>query len=111
MGVTVLCPGPVPSRIHQAARNRPAGPDVPPPPPPAGTDFGLVLHRVPAEEVGEQVATAIEQRHDYVLTHADLLPLVRGRVQHLLDSAWAGAGRDTAPDENAATQRTAEGVR
>ena len=104
----MLCPGPVPSRIHQAARNRPAGPDVPPQPPAAGTDFGLVLHRVPAEEVGEQVATAIEQRHDYVLTHADLLPLVRGRVQHLLETAWAGAGE---PDENTAEHvRNAEGV-
>jgi NAD(P)-dependent dehydrogenase (short-subunit alcohol dehydrogenase family) len=110
VGVTVLCPGPVPSRIHQAARNRPADtaaeePDQAPPP---GTDFGLVLHRVPADEVGEQVATAVEERRDYVLTHADLLPLVRGRVQHLLDTAWAGAGR---PEENEHQQADREGVR
>jgi NAD(P)-dependent dehydrogenase (short-subunit alcohol dehydrogenase family) len=112
VGVTVLCPGPVPSRIHEAARNRPGGPDLPAAPAPAGTDFGLVLHRVPAEDVGEQVATAIERRHDYVLTHADLLPLVRGRVQHLLDTAWAGAGEpDEALNENTAEHvRNAEGV-
>lgn len=101
VGVTVLCPGPVPSRIHDAARNRPAGPNAPAAPPPAGTDFGLVLHRVPAHEVGEQVATAIEERHDYVLTHADLLPLVRERVQHLLDRVWTGPAGRTSPQNRA----------
>jgi NAD(P)-dependent dehydrogenase (short-subunit alcohol dehydrogenase family) len=109
VGVTVLCPGPVPSRIHQAARNRPADTAATEPAeaPPPGTDFGLVLHRVPADEVGEQVATAVEERRDYVLTHADLLPLVRGRVQHLLDTAWAGAGR---PEENEHQHADREGV-
>lgn len=92
VGVTVLCPGPVPSRIHDAARNRPDdGPSaaadggVP-----KSTDFGLVLRRVPAEEVARQVLAAIEHGREYVLTSDDILPLARARVEHLLEHVWAG---------------------
>jgi NAD(P)-dependent dehydrogenase (short-subunit alcohol dehydrogenase family) len=91
VGVTVLCPGPVPSRIHDAARNRP---DDGPPAAAGGaarsTDFGLVLRRVPAEEVAQQVLGAIEHGREYVLTSDDILPLARARVEHLLEHVWAG---------------------
>ena len=85
-GVTVLCPGPVPSRIHDAARNRPA--DLPsadsvqslaP-----GAQSWLTLTRVPAEDVAGQVLAAVEEGREYVLTHADILPLARARAEHLL---------------------------
>lgn len=87
VGVSVLCPGPVPTRIHDAERNRPidahreeaVGEELP------KADFGLRLERVPAERVAELVLDAIETRREYVLTSPDLLPMVRGRVQHLLD--------------------------
>jgi hypothetical protein len=62
VGVTVLCPGPVPSRIHSAERNRPAelvaaaagGGTLPPP------DFQLTLEPVDAAEVADLVCAAIE---------------------------------------------------
>ncbi|GAA3759034.1 SDR family NAD(P)-dependent oxidoreductase [Plantactinospora mayteni] len=93
VGVTVLCPGPVPSRIHDAARNRPASlvadppataPDALPKP-----DFGLELRKVPAEVVAEQVVEAIESRRAYVVTAPDTVPLAKARVDALL-SALAG---------------------
>jgi NAD(P)-dependent dehydrogenase (short-subunit alcohol dehydrogenase family) len=86
VGVTVLCPGPVPSRIHDAARNRPDDGTAPDADGSAArsTDFGLVLRRVPAEEVAQQVVDAIERRRDYVVTSSDIVPLARERVEHLL---------------------------
>jgi short-subunit dehydrogenase len=87
VGVTVLCPGPVPSRIHDAGRNRPA--DLPVAEPTEslapGAKSWLTLTRVPAEDVAAQVVVAVEEGLEYVLTHADVLPLARARAQHLLD--------------------------
>lgn len=89
VGVTVLCPGPVPSRIHDAARNRPADlasdgvPVVDEGPKP---DFGLVLEKVPAEQVAVQVLEAIEANRPYVVTAPDVAALARTRVQRLLAS-------------------------
>ncbi len=86
VGVSVLCPGPVPTRIHDAERNRPpdltrsgTAEELPKP------DFGLQLERVPAHAVGELVADAIESRREYVLTSPDLIPMVRSRAEHLLN--------------------------
>lgn len=87
VGVTVLCPGPVPTRIHDAERNRPAGlastgdtgPELP------TADFGLSLERVPAAVVAQQVVEAIESGREYVLTSEDIVPMARARAQHLLD--------------------------
>jgi NAD(P)-dependent dehydrogenase (short-subunit alcohol dehydrogenase family) len=86
VGVTVLCPGPVPSRIHDAGRNRPA--DLPAEPAESlapGAKSWLTLTRVPAEDVAAQVLVAVEEGREYVLTHADVLPLARARAEHLLE--------------------------
>ena len=87
VGVTVLCPGPVPSRIHDAGRNRPA--DLPAAEPAdslaPGAKSWLTLTRVPAEVVAAQVLAAVEEGREYVLTHADVLPLARARAEHLLE--------------------------
>ena len=45
----------------------------------------LTLTRVPAEDVGAQVVEAVEQGWEYVVTHADVLPLARARAEHLLE--------------------------
>lgn len=89
VGVTVLCPGPVPSRIHDAARNRPV--DLVDAPDPGDSadgmtkpDFGLELTKVPAAEVAAQVVAAIEHRRQYVVTAPDIVPLARERVSRLL---------------------------
>lgn len=85
VGVTVLCPGPVPSRIHDAARNRPVelGPDAPVDEPPK-TDFGLRLAPVDAAVVAARVLQAIEERTFYLLPAADTVPMARARVAALL---------------------------
>lgn len=86
VGVTVLCPGPVPSRIHDAARNRPADlPEAAAESLAPGAKSWLSLTRVPAEDVAAQVVVAVEERLEYVLTHADVVPLARERAEHLLE--------------------------
>jgi NAD(P)-dependent dehydrogenase (short-subunit alcohol dehydrogenase family) len=85
VGVTVLCPGPVPSRIHDAARNRPMQPGVPdeveglPTP-----DFALALEPVAASVVGEQVADAVEAGLLYLLPGPGTPEMARSRVDRLL---------------------------
>jgi NAD(P)-dependent dehydrogenase (short-subunit alcohol dehydrogenase family) len=85
IGVTVLCPGPVPSRIHDAARNRPMEPGVatevaglPKP------DFALTLEPVGADVVGEQVAEAIESGLMYLLPGPGTAEMARNRLERVL---------------------------
>ena len=69
VGVTVLCPGPVPSRIHESARNRPTRlADTGPVAAPAKTSSMTVLTPVAPAVVGEQVVRAVEQGRMYVVT-------------------------------------------
>ena len=85
VGVTVLCPGPVPSRIKDAARNRPAdlvaevtSADLSEP------DFAMTLEPVPADVVGEQVAAAIESGRMYLLPGPGTPEMARARIEHVL---------------------------
>ncbi|HYQ32878.1 MAG TPA: hypothetical protein VEQ83_06665, partial [Lapillicoccus sp.] len=86
VGVTVLCPGPVPSRIHTADRNRPAelvavassGSSLPPP------DFQLTLEPVDAATVAEQVCAAIEAGRRYVLPGPGTPEMARARIDGVL---------------------------
>lgn len=85
VGVTVLCPGPVPSRIHDAARNRPH--DLGPAAiaaPPGQPNFGLALESIPATRVARQVLAAIEDRRMYLVTSPDIAAMARDRVETLL---------------------------
>lgn len=85
VGVTVLCPGPVPSRIHQSARNRPAElADTGPAAVPATTGSMVVLEPVGADVVGEQVAAAIESGRRYLLTDPAIADLARTRIDGVL---------------------------
>ena len=73
VGVTVFCPGPVPSRIHESARNRPAAlADTGPVAVPARTSSMTPLTPVEPSVAGEQVARAIEEDRMYVVTGADV---------------------------------------
>ena len=82
----MLCPGPVPTRIHDAERNRPAalaaataaGKALPKP------DFGLVLERATPETVATKVLAAIEENRELVLPTDDIVPMARSRAEHLL---------------------------
>lgn len=86
VGVTVLCPGPVPSRIHTAERNRPAelvaaaaGAGSLPPP-----DFQLTLEPVDAARVGDVVCAAIESGRRYVLPGPGTAEMARRRIDGVL---------------------------
>jgi NAD(P)-dependent dehydrogenase (short-subunit alcohol dehydrogenase family) len=87
IGVTVLCPGPVKSNIHQAAMNRPerfrsnTG----------FTDSEAQLGRrqvsplwMEPEEVGEMVLKAIREDELYVITHGEWREAARARFEAML---------------------------
>ncbi len=85
VGVTVLCPGPVPSRIHDSARNRPAElADTGPVAVPAQTSSMTPLTPVDPAVVGEQVAAAVEAGRMYVVTAGDVATYARARVAGVL---------------------------
>jgi NAD(P)-dependent dehydrogenase (short-subunit alcohol dehydrogenase family) len=87
IGVSVLCPGGVRTRIHEAGRNRPdalGGPDEA-----AGrsraTDAAVETGMHP-DRVGECVLRAVQRNDLYVLTHPEFREAVAGRAQGLLDA-------------------------
>jgi NAD(P)-dependent dehydrogenase (short-subunit alcohol dehydrogenase family) len=94
VGVSVLCPGWVRTRIHEADRNRPGGaPEVVEP----GDDpreQGLAALRAMVEqwiaegldpsEVAGLVVDAIRSNRFYVLTHPEWQGMVRDRVDRML---------------------------
>jgi NAD(P)-dependent dehydrogenase (short-subunit alcohol dehydrogenase family) len=89
VGVTVVCPGWVRTRIHEADRNRPAGlPD------PAVGEAGAGLRDVvtslieggidPAE-VADKVVAAVRSGRVYVLTHEGSGEMAKSRVERIVD--------------------------
>jgi NAD(P)-dependent dehydrogenase (short-subunit alcohol dehydrogenase family) len=84
VGVTILCPGPVPSRIHHAERNRPA--DLVTKGAPTGSlpDFQLPLEKVDAASVAQQVCAAIESNTRYVLPGPGIADMARARIDRVL---------------------------
>ena len=84
VGVTVLCPGPVPSRIHDSARNRPAAlADSGPVAVPTKTSSMVALTPVGPAVVGEQVARAVEEGRMYLVTGSDVGDLARARLDRV----------------------------
>ncbi len=92
LGVSVLCPGMIATRILRSERNRPAdlrNLDASPRP-----DFAarrdamekLFLERgMPPDEVGEIVVDAIEHERFYVLTHREVKQRVEVRMKDILE--------------------------
>ncbi len=82
VGVTVLCPSYVPTRIADAARNRPARltPSGPAPPPREIRGQDPVAPRT----VGDQVVAAIESGRFYLTTHPGQASVVRSRMEVIL---------------------------
>jgi NAD(P)-dependent dehydrogenase (short-subunit alcohol dehydrogenase family) len=86
VGVTVLCPGPVTTNIHAAARNRPSdrpGPTTPDGPMPA-PQFAHGMATVGPDEVAASVIQAIETNRLYLLPGPGTAAHARRRVQRLL---------------------------
>ncbi len=88
--VSVLCPAFVKTNIMSAERNRPAKlqnePVDTPPQVQAYLDFmkAAVEAGIPPIKVAEQVFEAIKEERFYILTHPEWLPVVKLRVDKLL---------------------------
>ncbi len=90
VGVSVLCPGWVRTRIHESERNRPAAPAESP----DEVDPGLlavkemvanwIAEGLQPAHVASLVVDAIRERRFYVLTHPEWQGMVRDRVDRML---------------------------
>ena len=85
IGVSVLCPGFVKTRIHESRRNRPGayGPDERAPPPADATP-SRVLSGIPVELVGRRVVEAVKANELYVFTHPGSRAAVADRFGRIL---------------------------
>ncbi|MEE9098939.1 SDR family NAD(P)-dependent oxidoreductase [Pseudomonas nitroreducens] len=80
VGVSVLCPGPVASRIMASDQ---AGEG-------AGAALGAVLEQsirqgMPADELAQIVFQAIDEKRFWILPHPDFKPALQARTQSILD--------------------------
>jgi NAD(P)-dependent dehydrogenase (short-subunit alcohol dehydrogenase family) len=85
IGVSILCPGFVKTRIHESRRNRPADYEGDARPP--GFDAGLaapVLNGIPTEPVAERVLEAVRDNDLYVFTHPEMRGAVEARFARIL---------------------------
>jgi NAD(P)-dependent dehydrogenase (short-subunit alcohol dehydrogenase family) len=88
VGVSVLCPGFVQTRIADSGRNRP---DWAPRRDVEGADDardviqGLVAGGIPADEVAERVLDAVRTDTFYVLTHPDLRVAIQTRFEDIVE--------------------------
>jgi NAD(P)-dependent dehydrogenase (short-subunit alcohol dehydrogenase family) len=83
IGVSVLCPGAVETRIFASAATRPerfGGPYMRPQQDPMRGTMG---HALPPEIVGQRVLNAIQQREFYVLTHAAERAAIKARHERI----------------------------
>jgi NAD(P)-dependent dehydrogenase (short-subunit alcohol dehydrogenase family) len=85
IGVSVLCPGFVKTRINESRRNRQAayGPDERAPPP-ADAPPSRVLSGIPVEPVGRRVVEAVRANELYVFTHPGSRASVAARFERIL---------------------------
>ncbi len=84
IGVSVLCPGFVDTRIHEAARNRPDGATEETDPLTHAMVSGMLQNGMPPADVAEKVFAAIESGATYILPHPAWDDIVRGRIDAVL---------------------------
>ncbi|MDH5671248.1 MAG: SDR family NAD(P)-dependent oxidoreductase [Myxococcales bacterium] len=95
IGVSVLCPYFVQSKLHEAERNRPQHLQD-------ASNMGgqleqaikhsvkqLVTGGIPAADVGEQVLEAIRDDQLYILTHPEIVPVFGKRAERIVEAAQA----------------------
>ena len=97
IGVTVLCPGPIKSNIHQLSQNRPDQFK------PSGA-FAEAADRLgqrkvsdlwmEPEQVGDMVVRAIRNNEPYIITHGEWSDAVKGRYEAIM----AAMPADTNPE-------------
>jgi NAD(P)-dependent dehydrogenase (short-subunit alcohol dehydrogenase family) len=85
IGVSILCPGFVKTRINESRRNRPAsyGPDERPPPDPDAPP-SRVLSGIPTGPVGRRVVEAVKANELYIFTHPGSRAGVAARFEKIL---------------------------
>jgi NAD(P)-dependent dehydrogenase (short-subunit alcohol dehydrogenase family) len=91
IGVSVLCPGYVPTRIVEAERNRPASlrADGAPEPRPmsggwSGATRALQATAIEPVEIAARVLAAVREERFWILTHASALQRVEAHVESIL---------------------------
>ena len=93
VGVSVLCPGWVNTRIHEAGRNRPGGPatgEAVTAEQAEQADMfrtaleGLIAGGLDPADVADLVLDAVRTKRFYILTHPDWKPMISGRVDAIL---------------------------
>ncbi len=100
IGVSVLCPGLVRTRIMDSARNRPAdlgGPQAAPP----GAADNLEQMGIDPVEVGRIVRGAIERNDLYIFTHPEMKHFAVARHQQIAGAFDAEAARRAVDHESA----------
>ncbi|HEY2051313.1 MAG TPA: SDR family NAD(P)-dependent oxidoreductase [Caulobacteraceae bacterium] len=87
VGVSVLCPGFVKTRIHESRRNRTDayGADERAPPP-ADAPPSPVLSGIDVQPVGDRVAEAVKANELYVFTHPEFKAAVAARFERILEA-------------------------
>ncbi len=97
VGVSVLCPGFVKTQIATSMRNRPAesGASAAAPAHPAGPGMMQAMHALVAggvepASIADQVVAAIRERRFYILTHPEMKPAIKHRMDDLLDERAPG---------------------
>ncbi len=92
IGVSILCPGFVKTRIFESRRNRPDayGPDVRTAPP-ADAPPSPVLNGIPVEPVGARVVEAVKAGELYVFTHPEFKGPVEARFARIVAAFDAAA--------------------
>ena len=90
VGISVLCPGWVRTRIHEADRNRPSDPaavedDHPELEGMRDLVAGLIEGGLDPAAVAAQVVTAVKERESWIFTHPDWMEMVSGRTQRIVD--------------------------
>jgi NAD(P)-dependent dehydrogenase (short-subunit alcohol dehydrogenase family) len=111
IGVSILCPGFVKTRIHESRRNRPPayGPDTRKTSPADDAMVSPVLSGIDVEPVGERVVEAVKANELYVFTHPETRSAVEARFQRILaacDTAAASpALANVTPRETTVTGR------
>ena len=97
VGVSVLCPAFVATKIHDSDRNRPT--DLKNPPKSLsperlaqvkqGRDMiaSLVAAGQSPEAIADKVLSAMHERRFYILTHPEMAPLIEQRIKNVLSGA------------------------
>ena len=97
VGVSVLCPGPIKSNIHQLSQNRPEGFAASSAFAAAADRLGrrqVSEHWMEPEEVGDMVIKAIRNDELYIITHGEFGDAVRSRQAAIVAAMPAAVNPD-----------------